>query len=221
MTTNPEGGSAKRVHPFTGLMRCAKCGNTMRKRGAGYICDNQRRDGCARSINAAEVSDLIEQAVLAVFATITTANRPARAGGDGQQATKLQEQLSADRTALERLDDDHYDGTIDRATWLRQRSRLVDRITARQHDYQRALPSRPLVTIDTATVADEWAGRTPAWKYEATRLLIDAELIHERPAGVASVVRPRRGETETDYRARLRDYRRGLLSRRVELVWHA
>jgi site-specific DNA recombinase len=139
--------------------------------------------------------------------------------GSGQQSCK--NLLSADRIALEHLDDDHYDGTIDRATWLRQRSRLVDRITARQHDYQKALPSRPLVTIDAATVADEWAGRTPAWKHEATKLVLDAALIHEHPVGIASVVRLRRGETDQDYRARLRDYRRELLSRRVELVWHA
>jgi site-specific DNA recombinase len=79
------------LHPFTGLIRCARCGNTMRKRGAGYICDNHQRNGCARSINAAEVTDLIEQAVLAVFATITTANRPSRDGRDGERATKLQE----------------------------------------------------------------------------------------------------------------------------------
>lgn len=221
MTTNPEGGSAKRVHPFTGLIRCARCGNAMRKMGVNYICISYVRGVCARSINAVEINDVIEQAVLAVFGTITTANRPARDDGNREKATELQGQLSADRIALKRLDDDHYDGTIDRATWLRHRSRLVDRITARQHDYQRALPAQRLVTIDAATVADEWASRTPAWKHEATKLVLDAALIHAHPAGMASIVRQPGAEPEADYRARLRDYRRELLARRVELVWHA
>jgi site-specific DNA recombinase len=222
MTTNPEGGSAKRVWPFTGLIRCARCGNAMRKMGVNYICIGHVRGVCARSINAAEINDVIEQAVLAVFATITTTGHPTRRDDQSPGKTaQLQEQLSADRIALERLDDDHYDGTIDRATWLRQRSRLVDRITARQHDYQKALPARPLAVIDAATVADEWPGRTPAWRHEATRLVLDAALIHAQPAGMASVVRPLRDDTEETYRARLRDYRQKLLARRVELVWHA
>lgn len=42
-TTNPEGGSVKRVHPFTGLIRCARCGNAMRKMGANYICISHQR----------------------------------------------------------------------------------------------------------------------------------------------------------------------------------
>ena len=219
-TTNPHGGTLKRVHPFTGLIRCAKCGNTMRKMGANYICINHVRGVCARSINAAGISELIEQAVLAVFATITITGRPQNQG-DAGKATELQEQLSADREALQRLDDDHYDGIIDRATWLRQRSRLIDRITARQHDYQHALPARPLVTIDAATVADEWAGRTPAWQHEATRLVLDAALVHEHPAGIASTIARRKDDTDETYQARLRDHRRGLVARRVELVWHA
>ena len=72
----------------------------------------------------------------------------------------LAESLESDREAMERLDDDHYDGIIDRATWMRQRSRLVERIRSRQHDYQQRLARIPVVDVnlDVSTVASEWEG---------------------------------------------------------------
>ena len=221
-------GTTKRIHPFSGLIRCASCGATMRKQGAQYICVNYQRGVCSRTINAREVTTLIEEAVLSVFARIalTPEARPVRAGDDAEglrQRDELAVLLDCDRAVLERLDDDHYDGVIDRATWTRQRSRLTERIGARQHDYQQHLARVPVVgvNLDLRTVATEWPGRTPQWQHDATRIVLRCVLVHAHPAGVPSIVPRRREDTTASYRARLREHRQDLLARRVELVWHA
>lgn len=219
-------GSVKRVHPFSGLIRCGACGTALRKQGTVYICVNYQRGVCSRSINAAEITTLIEQAVLSVFTRIalTPATRKARTShGDAGKREELAALLDSDRTTLDRLDDDHYDGIIDRPTWLRQRSRLIERIGARQRQYQEQLARVPVLGagFDLGTVATEWEDRSPAWKHEAARIVLPAVLIHAHPEGVASIVAKRREDTDATYQARLRQHREQLLARRVEFVWHA
>ncbi|AAT90094.1 hypothetical protein ATY41_06110 [Leifsonia xyli subsp. xyli] len=73
--------SSKWVMPFSGLIRCGKCGHKMRKQGPNYICGHHTRGGCARSINAVAIQAFIEDAVLAAFSGPTSqAPPPARPG---------------------------------------------------------------------------------------------------------------------------------------------
>ena len=220
-------GTSKRVHPFSGLIRCASCGTAMRKQGPQYICVSYQRGVCSRSINAREVAGLIEEAVLSVFARIalTPDTRPARTSSaeGGRECDELAVSLKSDRAALDRLDDDHYDGVIDKATWMRQRSRLIERIGARQREYQQRLARVPVVevTLDLGTVATEWPDRTATWQHEAARTVLESVLIHAHPRGVPSVVAKRTTDTDDTYQTRLRAHREELLARRVEFVWCA
>ena len=194
------------------------------QQGPQYICLNYQRSICSRSVNEKEITTLIEEAVLSVFSRIALApeQMPSRtAEADGEREA-LAEGLESDREALERLDDDHYDGIIDRATWMRQRGRLVERIRTRQHDYQQRLARIPVVdvTLDVSTVASEWAGRSATWRHEAARPALDTAFIDAHPKGVPAVVSKRRGYTTESYRARLREHRHRP-ARRVEFIWHA
>lgn len=217
---------AKRVRPFSGLIRCGSCGTAMRKRGPQYVCLNYQRGECARTINAEEITTLIEEAVLSVFSRIALApaDRPAR---DHREQARERDELTllmdTDRTALERLDDDHYDGILDKATWMRQRTRLVERISTHQREYQHNLAKTPLVaaTLDLGTVATKWHGRSVQWQHDAARLVVEAVLVHPHPKGVSCSVSRRRGETEDAYQVRRRAYRQELLPRRVEFIWRA
>lgn len=224
-TTWQAGGSVKRVHPFSGIIRCGRCGTIMRKQGKVYICVQYQRGVCSRSISYREVTELIQEAVLSVFAQIalTPETRPTRGAGSSTGNIELRAQLDTDRAALDRLDDDHYDGVIDRATWMRQRARLVERISTRQREYQQHLAAVPIVDVnlDLATVAAEWEGRTATWKHEATRLVLQSVLIHEHPDGVPTIVAKLKTDTPDTYQARMREHRQGLLAQRVELIWHA
>lgn len=218
-------GSVKRVHAFTGLIRCARCGTAMRKQGAQYICVNYQHSVCSRSINATEITALIEEAVLSVFATIalTPEQLPSRTAETDRERDALADRIESDRNALERLDDDHYDEIIDRTTWIRQRSRLIERIRSRQHNYHQRLARTPVldVDLDVSTVATEWVGRTATWQHEAARLVLDTVLVHAHPKSVATIVSKRKTDTPDTYQARLKEHRNDLLARRVEFIWHA
>lgn len=216
-------GGVKRVYPFSGIIQCSHCASGMYKRGASYVCFNQQRGVCSRTINAREVTELVEDAVFSVFSRIalTPDKRPrVHTGGEREE---LAAALESDQAALQSLDDDRYDGIIDKATWVRQRTRLVERIQARQRDYQSQLARMPVVGVDVnmATVASEWPDRPVAWQHEAARLVLEAVLIHAHPEGVPSIVNRRRGETTKTYQARLRAHRERLLARRVEFIWRA
>ncbi|WP_016905591.1 hypothetical protein [Streptomyces xiaopingdaonensis] len=79
---------------------------------------------------------------------LASESMPSRtAEADGERKA-LAEGLESDREALERLDDDHYGGIIDRATWMRQRFRPVQRIRSRQHDDQQRLARISRVVTD-------------------------------------------------------------------------
>jgi DNA invertase Pin-like site-specific DNA recombinase len=214
-----EGGS-KRVYPFSGLIRCGRCGIAMTRRGGVYQCFGNNT-GCRRAIRAEQVCVLVEQAVLAVFERIAVdpnrrrrspAANPAEAEAAGSLAG-----LESDRGRLARLDDDYYDGLIDKASWVRQRARIARRIEQARRAHQAAAPVGGPV-IDATTVAAEWEGRTPLWQHQAASLVLEAVLIHARPEGEKIPnPRPRRGETDEAFKAR----RAEALAPRVEFVWRA
>jgi DNA invertase Pin-like site-specific DNA recombinase len=217
-------GPVKRVHPFTGLIRCARCGVAMNRRGSQYKCDRSLVGSCSRSVDAREVTALVEDAVLSVFARIAANPAPPAASpsADGGAVAGLRVLVEADQRALAELDDDRYDGLVDKATWVRQRARLSARIDERRREWQGLLaPEAVAGGIDAATVAAQWADRPVGWRHAAASVVLEAVLVHAHPAGVAAVVSRRRGEDDADYRARLAQHRQGLLARRIEFTWRA
>jgi DNA invertase Pin-like site-specific DNA recombinase len=214
--------SNKRIYPFSGIIRCSGCGRSMRRQGPHYVCMSALLGGCARAIKASEVTAVIEDAVLSVFEQITTNPRrqPGRDGPALEARAGLAAALEQDRDALNRLDDDYYDGAIEKATWARQRSRLTDRIARTQQEFAALLPvTGPSVNV--ATAAAEWSGRGVEWRHQVTSLVLEQVLIHAHPQGVSTIVSKRREDTSDTYKARLAEHRAGLLARRVEFVWRA
>jgi hypothetical protein len=212
-----EGGS-KRLFPFSGLIRCSRCGVAMTHRGPVYQCMGDPM-GCRRAVRAEQLTVLVEQAVLAVFSRISLDPAKRRGRGKAAQVARaaLGAELEADRARLARLDDDHYDGLIDRASWVRQRARIAGRIEKTRREHQAAVPEGGPV-IDVTTVADQWEGRPPLWQYQAASLVLEAVLVHARPEGAkVRNPRPRRGETPEQFKAR----RAAAVAPRVEFVWRA
>ncbi|MDR1186115.1 MAG: recombinase family protein [Bifidobacteriaceae bacterium] len=212
-----EGGS-KRVYPFSGLIRCSDCGTAMTHRGPVYQCHDDNK-GCRRGVRAEQLTVLVEQAVLAVFSQISAepGKRSGRDKTDRAARAGLAAALESDRARLARLDDDHYDGLIDRAAWVRQRARIAERIEKARHDYQAAMPEGA-PPIDATTVAAEWEGRTPMWQFQAASLVLEAVLVHARPEG-EKIRNPRRRRDETAEQFRAR--RAQAIAPRVEFVWRA
>ncbi|MCT1874279.1 MULTISPECIES: recombinase family protein [Micrococcales] len=219
----PGSGAAKRMYPFSGLIRCSACGTAMLHRGPVYQCVQATRGGCHRSIRSTEVSKLVEEAVLATFEQITLNPTKRRApGGDLTARVGLAATLDADRERLAQLDDDHYDGLIDKAMWVRQRARIAERIEATRREYAAAVPEQHVgPSIDMTTVAAEWEGRTPMWQYQATSLVLQAVLVHAHPADMMTAVPKRRNESTEAFHARRDAHRADVLARRIEFIWRA
>jgi site-specific DNA recombinase len=219
----PGTGAAKRLYPFSGLIRCSACGTAMVHRGPTYQCVQPTRGGCNRSIRATEITKLVEEAVLATFEQITlTPTQHKKPDVDRAARVGLAATLEADRERLARLDDDRYDGLIDKAMWVRQRGRIAERIERTRREYAATLPEQTGPGIDVTTVAKEWAGRTPMWQYQATSLILQAVLVHALPEGMnGATPARRRNETVQAFHARRTVYRANVLAHRVEFIWRA
>lgn len=219
----PGSGAAKRLYPFSGLIRCSTCGRAMLHRGQVYQCVQQVPGGCNRSIRSGDLTKLVEEAVLATFEQITL--NPAKRqspGADQAARVGLAATLDADRERLARLDDDYYDGLIDKSMWVRQRSRIAERIERTRREYAATVPEHTGPSIDMTTVAQEWADRTPMWQHQAASLVLEAVLVHALPRGMnGATPARRRNETVEAFHARREVYRAGILAHRVEFVWRA
>ncbi|MFC0581734.1 recombinase family protein [Micrococcoides hystricis] len=219
----PGSGAAVRMYPFSGLNRCSLCGTSMIHRGGVYQCLQPTLGGCTRSIRSAEIERLVEEAVLATFKQITLHPTKHRTSGSDLAARiGLVATLDQDRERLGRLDDDYYDGLIDKAMWVRQRARIAERIeaTRRQHA-ARMSEQHAGLNIDMTTVAAEWEGRTTMWQYQAASLILQAVLVHAHPADMMTAVPKRRNESTEDFHVRRDAHRAAVLARRVEFIWRA
>ncbi|WP_225735901.1 recombinase family protein [Gulosibacter chungangensis] len=219
----PGSGAAVRMYPFSGLIRCSLCGTSMIHRGGVYQCLQPTPGGCTRSIRSAEIERLVEEAVLATFKQITLHPTKHRTSGSDLAARiGLVATLDQDRERLGRLDDDYYDGLIDKAMWVRQRARIAERIeaTRRQHA-ARMSEQHAGLNIDMTTVAAEWEGRTTMWQYQAASLILQAVLVHAHPADMMTAVPKRRNESTEDFHVRRDAHRAAVLARRVEFIWRA
>lgn len=67
----PNNGAAKWMYPFSGLIRCSDCTREMMHRGNVYQYVQTLPGGYNRSIRSAEITKVVEEAVLATFEQIT------------------------------------------------------------------------------------------------------------------------------------------------------
>jgi site-specific DNA recombinase len=214
-----EGRGRTRLYPFSGMIRCGRCGIVMRKQSGFYVCCRPERGSCSRRISFEQTNMVIFAALLEAYSAPGILDRLSGATALSEEAKHVQKQLADDRTALGRLDDDHYDGIVDRVTWLRQRARIQDRITRNQAVVEQATPLLPVAAFDLGGVAAEWDEHTPAWQNQAARLLLDRVVIHAHPKGMGSTTNRRKGESAEAHQARHADLRGEIMGRRVELVW--
>ena len=118
-----------RLDPLSGLISSSTCGTAMIHRGSVYWCIQSARGGCHRSIRSAEISKLVEEAMLATFELfLLNPTKRQATGGDLTVRVGLAATLDADRERLAQLNDDHYDGLIDKVVWVRQRARVAETI---------------------------------------------------------------------------------------------
>jgi site-specific DNA recombinase len=129
--------SPPRRTPFSGLIRCGCCGEVMtRDRAKGqavYRCKRfvGRPANCGKgSISAEPVEKLIVEAVLLAGDTGLVASAVKTTDRDHLEAQEAGTELAEVEQRLAELTDLYANGQIDRAAWLRARTRLEERQTA-------------------------------------------------------------------------------------------
>ena len=157
--------------------------------------------------------------MLWVFAFPDIADLIAMSHPDSSELAGYRQALTEDRNRLTRVDDDYYDSKIDRAAWLCQRSRFLKRIQANQRICNTFEVTVNLEGADLTKTAMVWPTMGPAWKHDATKLLIDRILIDAHPIGTARTAMRYRGESADRFSSRRRALREEILGRRVTIRW--
>jgi hypothetical protein len=139
-------------------------------------------------------------------------------GGDDDE---LRQQIAADERRLERLDDDHTDGVLDRERYRRQVKRVTDRLDATRAKL--AETQRATFVIDTGgrSLRDAWNEREHdvPWRRRFLEQVIDCVTIKPHPVGVTSTLTRRRAESDSDLQMRRAEHLELVLLQRVRLTW--
>jgi hypothetical protein len=172
-------------------------------------------------INADPVDALVTAAIFTAFSSTAIRKRLAAPIEGNAKAASLRASLINDEDRLRQVDDDHYDGVLDRHAWLRQRARLEDRLTAARRELDQLSARAVIDATDLDLVRGTWEDRPPDWQHAVARLIFDKILIHPHPPGVATRLTPFKDEDPNEYRLRADRHRRELLKIRVQFIRRA
>jgi hypothetical protein len=227
--------SNRRKYPLSGLLFCGLCGHwlsgairsaTKTKSGEvkpkvqSFACATAN-GGCGRvRIDYRAVEDWIVRQALALVA-VPAVQTSLAAREQPDDVEPLRRAIIDDERLLQRLDDDHTDGLLDRPRYVRQVERVTLRLDAARA--RLAESQRGIFVIDTGgrSLRDAWdehASDTP-WRRRFLEQVIERVTISPHPVGMTSTITRRRGETDEDFGTRRRDHLHGLLLRRVRIDW--
>jgi len=219
---------AVRKHTLSGLLNCGRDGCGRRLVGqpyndqATFICSPTSNGGCGKLRIA---NDALEEFVARMaFARL---DAPAASVGLDAERTAVEElalrkTLTDDQAALQRVEDDHYDGVLDRPSYLRQRGRLEERMAETSARLARLTRRHVLSGVTSGAVAGKlWDERDVAWRRTLLSAVIEHIVIKPYPAGIATTLSRRKGEDELTFVRRRREHTQWVLRERVEIIWRA
>jgi site-specific DNA recombinase len=225
--------SNRRKYALSGLLTCSLCGHwlsgstrgpSQRKSGGTrprvqtFACQ-PANGGCGRlRIDYAPVEEWVLGQVFARL-DVPSLRDALSAGASQVDDDELRQQIQEDERLLERLDDDHADGLLDRRRYLRQ----LNRIQQRLHEARRDLAEvqRTSFVIDTGgrTLREVWAEHDATWQRTLLGHLIDKIIIEPHPAGVTTTLTRRRGEDDSSLGQRRHEHQELVLLQRVHVSW--
>jgi hypothetical protein len=234
-TTRRPDWSNRRKYAMSGLLWCSLCGHWLsgsvrsasvtksgveRPKVQTFMCA-VANGGCGKlridyaPVEAWVLGQLFARLdVPAVREAVSTSEQP----GDDDE---LRQQIAEDERRLERLDDDHADGVLDRARYRRQVERVTTRIDAARSKL--AEIQKKTIVIDTGgrSVRDAWADHEHdvTWRRTFLEQVIDRVTILPHPAGVASTLTRRRGESDEQLKSRREEHLDAILFERVRVSW--
>jgi hypothetical protein len=225
--------SNRRKYALSGLLTCSLCGHWLSgsTRGPSKTKGGETRPkvqtfacqpangGCGKlRIDYTPVEEWVLGQVFARL-DVPGVRTALSAGASRVDDDELRQQIQEDERLLERLDDDHADGLLDRRRYLRQ----LHRIQQRLHEARRELAEvqRTSFVIDTGgqSLREVWAEHDATWQRTLLGHLIDKIVIEPHPAGVTTTLTRRRGEDDASLAQRRLEHQELVLSQRVRISW--
>jgi site-specific DNA recombinase len=196
-----------------GLVRCGRCGRSLRTGTRQTAHGNQRTYECRSepgyagcdgiSVLAEPVEMHVRDLVLAALAGPGLAKALRDAAGDDTEAAELSAQLAADADRLERLRNALADGDMDAADFRHAKRRITDRMDAAK----RALARRSGAGILAELPNDEEKLRR-LWDHERTSVDLKRKIVATVVEEVVIGPHPRQGDNRIQ-----RTYER------IQVVW--
>lgn len=166
---------ATRRYLLTGLLRCWRCGGSMRgmprTRGADlYVCPGPPHGGCS---GTAVTADHAEEAVGAMVLSRLDAPGVQRAPADGRDTVR---ELAAHRQRLDDLGDLWASGQLSRDEWLSLKRNVGQRADAAEVELARL--ARVATLRAMAGTGGALRARWPAMSIDERRVVVHAALEH-------------------------------------------
>lgn len=170
-----------RTHLLSGgLARCGLCGAALTARPTSegkrrYVCaspSSANTRGCGGIyVMAQPVEDLVADAVFAYLDT-PAFDKLVHTAAEEADAADIIERLDADKAALARAEEGFVEGVVSKATFLKKRAEIEERIAAHQSRLDRALGEGFVAALPRGAdaVRAAWAERELRWR----RALLDS-----------------------------------------------
>lgn len=173
------GDPVKFSYLLTGVLFCALCGQRMwsHPKSPGrraYMCLKEK-GGCGGTGRKAEpLEDFVRDAVFSALETpaFVHAMRGKWSEREQEAGQALLGTLCADEQKLTGLEDDFYDGLLDRAGYLRQRDRLISRIETSRNELARMAGRHALASLPPDLPAT-WEQADLAWRRRLIRAVVE------------------------------------------------
>lgn len=227
----PPDWSSRRKYPLSGLLYCGRCGhwlsgsNRAARRGEvggttipSFICTTAQ-GGCGkiRMDYPALESWVLDQ----VFARLDVPGVQLALSTREQRADDdvLRQEIRDAERLLERLDDDHADGVLDRRRYLRQVSRAQQRLDALRRELAEVQRATFIVETGGRSLREVWVEHDAIWKRTLLGHVIERVTIEPHPAGTTTALSRRRGEDDETLFSRRKEHQELLLLQRVHVTW--
>jgi DNA invertase Pin-like site-specific DNA recombinase len=228
MTRPWPGHDTRRKYMLSGLVFCRLCGKTMgsmTKSSGGphaFFCSTIATGGCGKTRIAMEpLERWVHAAFLEALTDVTLAPPTSQDGAQDEDAV-IRGAILTDEQALEQVNSDYYDQELKKHEWLRQRARLNDRIEANRARLsdQTARIARGHLPAP-GEIARLWPDKDNAWRRSMLAAVIERIDIDAFPAGMASTLTRRKGESDTELTERRAAHLATVHERRVSITWRA
>jgi len=140
----------------------------------------KEKGGCGGTARKAEtLEDFVREAVFTALETPEFVDAVRGRGSEQEQEAErtLLTALRADELKLAGLEDDYYDGLLDRAGYARQRDRLTSRIEAMKNELGRLTGRHTLASLP-ADLPAAWEKADLAWRRRLIKAVVEKVLVY-------------------------------------------